>query len=158
MINIKDLKEEDKGEWVEFTQKNGKKEQGILKSWNDTYIFVVFNCNNEWYRYQDYTAQATMPEDLTFTKKKFDYYKAPSDSVFNNIKENAIKLWQTFDDTYGYATEKVSRIERIHNTSDNAWYIVAMFDLGNQGRLIEMLDEEARNAVLEMLRSQYENN
>ena len=71
--------------------------------------------------------------------KKFDYYTAPSDEVFNDIKENAIKLWQTYDNTYGYVDEKVNRIKDVENVQDNAWFIVSMFDTVNQSKLLNMV-------------------
>ena len=83
---------------------------------------------------------------------KFDYYTAPSDEVFNEIKENAIKLWQTYDDTYGYATEKTERIQNIKNVSDNAWYIVAMFHHINQAKLISMVSEETGKLIKQAIR------
>ena len=74
--------------------------------------------------------------------KKFDYYIAPSQEVFNDIKENAIKLWQTYDNQFGYVDEKVNRIKDIKNISDNAWFIVAMFDHHNQAKLLTMVKPE----------------
>jgi hypothetical protein len=80
-----------------------------------------------------------------------DYYKAPSQAIFNDIKKNAIKIWQTYDDTYGYATEKINRIKDLQNVHDNAWYIVAMFDQDNQQRLLELLKPKSRIILLEIL-------
>lgn len=71
-----------------------------------------------------------------------EYYTAPSDGVFNDIKENAIKIWQTYDDTYGYATEKINSIKDIKNVQDNAWYMVAMFDPINQNKLLRLVNHE----------------
>ena len=78
-----------------------------------------------------------------------DYYKAPSQKVFDEIKENAIKIWQTYDDSYGYATEKINQIKDLSNVSDNAWYIVAMFDGENQARLISMVSPETGNMIID---------
>lgn len=49
-----------------------------------------------------------------------DYYKAPSQEVFEDIKKNAIKIWKTYDNEFGYVDEKVNRIKDIQNVSDNA--------------------------------------
>lgn len=75
------------------------------------------------------------------------YYTAPTDEVFNEVKDAAITLWMTYDDTYGYATEKAECIKHLANVSDNLMYIVGMFDLPNQGRLAAELGEEARKAI-----------
>lgn len=76
----------------------------------------------------------------------FDYYQAPSDEIFNEIKKQSIKLWQT----YG-ATEKVSRITDIVNFRDNTGYIVAMFDSLNQMKLRAMIEGEATQKWLDEL-------
>jgi hypothetical protein len=68
---INNLINSDKGRWVEYKSKGGDKtEKGKIKSWNDNWIFVVYNCANNWDRYEDYTANATKPDDLTFINEK----------------------------------------------------------------------------------------
>jgi len=65
MIDVKKLTSKDIGKWVIY--KTGfSAERGKIKSWNDKYIFVVYKCNNEWDRFQDFTASATNPKDLKF--------------------------------------------------------------------------------------------
>lgn len=85
---------------------------------------------------------------------KFDYYTAPSDEIFNDIKENSIKLWQTYDNTYGYVDEKVNRIKNIKNVSDNAWFIVAMFDSHNQAKLFTMVKPETAVMIAQAIQGQ----
>ena len=68
MIDISKLRKEDIGRWVLYTANHGKIEKGKLKSWNDSFIFVVYKCNHEWNRFQDFTGVATKPQDLRFTK------------------------------------------------------------------------------------------
>lgn len=75
------------------------------------------------------------------------YYTAPEDEYFNDLKEKAIELWSTYDDEFGYASEKISRIKFIANVRDNFMYIVAMFDLPNQRKLAEMISPETRSEV-----------
>jgi len=67
MIDIATLKREHIGRWVLYTAHHGETEKGRLKSWNDTNIFVVYKCDNQWSRFKDYTGCATRPEDLRFT-------------------------------------------------------------------------------------------
>ena len=67
-MKIKDLTEQDKGRYCYYVPSFGEPELGIIKSWNDTYIFVVYPGNNDakkthWDRY---TAAATKPEELFF--------------------------------------------------------------------------------------------
>jgi len=68
----------------------------------------------------------------------FDLYTPPPDKVFNEIKEMCIFIWNGYDDTYGYATEKINRIKDIKNVGDNTGYMIAMFDSINQIRLMDL--------------------
>ena len=81
-----------------------------------------------------------------------DYYKAPSDEVFNEIKEKSIEIWQTYDDTYGYASEKIERVNSIANVKDNWGAIVGMFDNHNQHKLLAKLSPEVREKVEKWVR------
>ena len=65
MIDIATLNDKDVGKWVIYTPKN---EHGRIKSWNDSGIFVVYNCADDWVHFKDYTGAHTRPEDLTFMK------------------------------------------------------------------------------------------
>lgn len=80
-----------------------------------------------------------------------DYYTAPSDAVFEEIKARAIEIWQTYDDTYGYATEKIECVKSITNVKDNWGFIVGMFDSPNQQKLLAKLSPEAREKVAQWL-------
>ena len=79
------------------------------------------------------------------------YYDAPSDEVFDNIKKCAIEIWETYDDTYGYASEKINRVKSIRNFKDNWGELVGMFDSDNQMKLLSKLSPEARAKVEEWL-------
>jgi hypothetical protein len=65
-MNIKDLTKDDIGRWVIYNPGFGKPEFGKIKSWNDKFIFVVYKCDDNWHRFEDYTGCATEPKDLTF--------------------------------------------------------------------------------------------
>jgi hypothetical protein len=77
------------------------------------------------------------------------YDDAPSDKIFNEIKNAAIKIWLTYDDTYGYATEKITMVKSIKNFRDNWGTMVGMFDSSNQAKLLAMLSPEAQKKVKE---------
>ena len=78
----------------------------------------------------------------------FNYYQTPPLEIFNDIKENAIKIWNTYSDEFGYRSEKINRIKNIKNIQDNAWYIVAMFDSNNQAKLLSMVNPKTGNMIL----------
>lgn len=81
---------------------------------------------------------------------QFNYYEAPPAEVFEDIKERAMALWGTYNDEYGYATEKIDRIRNLLNIKDNAWYIVGMFDQENQAILFSRLKPESQVAFMRM--------
>lgn len=64
-----------------------------------------------------------------------EYYKPPSQEIFDDIKQACIKVWESKDNTYGYVDEKVSRIKNIQNVGDNYGYMIAMFDSFNKLRV-----------------------
>ena len=70
MIDIRDLTEEDLGRYVIYTDGSEGKQRGRIKDWNDTWIFVVYHCADEWDNYRDYTGCATTPSDLKFEMLK----------------------------------------------------------------------------------------
>lgn len=79
------------------------------------------------------------------------YYQAPEDKIFDEVKQEAIKLWQTYDNTYGYVDEKVNRIKDLENIEGNFMYMIAMFDASNQIKLFSKLSKEAINAIKQRL-------
>lgn len=79
--------------------------------------------------------------------EKFDYYKAPEQEVFDDIKRCAIAVWQTYDNTYGYVDEKVNQIKDIKNIKDNAGYIIAMFDGHNQRKLYNLVSDKTKKYI-----------
>ena len=75
------------------------------------------------------------------------YYTPPSDDQFKQLQLAAEIIWREYDDTYGYATEKADKVLGLQNVGDNFMYIVAMFDIHNQRKLAQILDEPTRRAV-----------
>lgn len=79
------------------------------------------------------------------------YYTAPTDEIFEEVRQKAIKIWKTYDDTYGYATEKIDQIKDIGNVGDNLMYIVSMFDDNNQKILAGQISPEAKKAIADRI-------
>ncbi len=77
------------------------------------------------------------------------YYEAPSQEIFDDMKRAAIELWSSYDDTHGYATEKIAAVRRVQNVKDNFMYIFAMFDFNNQRKLT--ISQDTRRAVNDRL-------
>lgn len=77
-----------------------------------------------------------------------NYYTPPSDVVFNDIKQGAIKIWKSYSDEFGYQSEKVDAIKDLKNISDNYAYMVAMFDPGNQTKLLGLVKRKDTKKLL----------
>ena len=78
-------------------------------------------------------------------------YETPSQEFFDEIKEKSIKIWGTYDDTYGYATEKIERVESIENFKDNWSSIVGMFDNSNIAKLKASLSEDSKEKLTNLI-------
>lgn len=70
-----------------------------------------------------------------------------NDKQFKELKSNAIKIWQSYDDRFGYATEKIETINRIKNVTDNYGIIIGMFDIHNQRKLYNAVSTENKELI-----------
>lgn len=70
-------------------------------------------------------------------------HETPSEQIFNEIKDAAKKVWNTKDNTYGYVTEKIERVDQLTNYADNVMVCYRMFDMGNQSLMRSELSPEA---------------
>jgi ribosome maturation protein Sdo1 len=80
-----------------------------------------------------------------------EYYTAPSQDIFDDIKENALRIWRTYDDTHGSVIKKIQQIEKMENIRNNAWCIVAMFDPYNTRILLNMVNTRTRDVLYRLL-------
>lgn len=69
------------------------------------------------------------------------------DSVFEELKREAIKIWETYNNTHGYVDEKVDRLNSFGNVGDNYGTIIGMFDINNQEKLYNAVGVEAQTAI-----------
>ncbi len=56
----------------------------------------------------------------------------PTQEVFDEMKNIATEIWNTYDNRFGYVTEKLERINSFGNVQDNAMVFYRMFDWVNQ--------------------------
>ena len=75
------------------------------------------------------------------------YYTPPSQEIFEDLRDKAIALWRTYDNSYGYADEKVNAIQGIANVGDNFMYIFAMFDHSNMRKIAQSILPETKEAL-----------
>lgn len=87
---------------------------------------------------------------------KLDYYKAPSQEIFEDIKRGCLEIWGTYDDAYGYASEKKDVVNRFDNIRDNCLTMVAMFDVHNMKRLLRIVSEPSCEWLEPFLKQEFE--
>ena len=73
--------------------------------------------------------------------------KAPSDKIFNEMKQAATQIWNTYDNQFGYVDEKISRVNNIDNIQDNAMVFYRMFDMSNQTKFRGLVSAETLNYI-----------
>ena len=69
------------------------------------------------------------------------------DKTFEELRAEAIKIWQAYDGTYGYASEKIDYINSFGNIKDNYGTIIGMFDTDNQAKLFNAVGDEAKRLI-----------
>jgi len=74
--------------------------------------------------------------------------KTPSEAIFEDMKKAALEVWNTYNNEYGYVTEKTDRVNSIVNYQDNAMVFYRMFDIHNQAKMRAKLKEEALEYIL----------
>lgn len=74
--------------------------------------------------------------------------QAPTDEVFETMREYAREVWGKYDDTYGYRSEKLAQLNELTNFKDNWWTIWGMFDHTNQTELLYKLKDNAPTAFV----------
>jgi len=74
-------------------------------------------------------------------------HETPTIEIFNELKEAATTVWNTFDNTYGYVTEKLEIVNSIENYADNVMISYRMFDNGNQRLMRQELSSEALSYI-----------
>jgi len=73
--------------------------------------------------------------------------ETPSQEIFDDMKETAIQIWSSYDDTYGYASEKIERVNNLDNIQDNAMVFYRMFDTQNQTIFFFKSSPEVRDYI-----------
>ena len=71
----------------------------------------------------------------------------PSQEIYNEMKSIATSIWSSYDNTYGYVTDKLNYINSIDNIQDNAMVFYRMFDNSNQETFITKASNEVINYI-----------
>ena len=71
----------------------------------------------------------------------------PSQNIFEEMNSIATLIWKTYDNTYGYVTEKLDYINSIKNIEDNAMVFYRMFDWENQTTFKTLVSESTLNYI-----------
>lgn len=70
-----------------------------------------------------------------------------SDKLFDELKQASIEVWETYDDTYGYASEKINYVKSLTNVGDNYGTFIGMFDVHNQEKLYHKVGDESKALI-----------
>lgn len=73
--------------------------------------------------------------------------ETPSIEIFNEMRVAATQIWNTYDNQFGYVTEKLNRINGLENIQDNAMVFYRMFDWGNQITFKTLVSESTLNYI-----------
>ena len=73
--------------------------------------------------------------------------ETPSQEIFDEMKTIATDIWKSYDDEFGYVTEKLNRINSFDNVEDNAMVFYRMFDSQNQVTFIFKASPEVRTYI-----------
>jgi hypothetical protein len=73
--------------------------------------------------------------------------ETPTQEIFNEMKSIATDIWNTYDNQYGYVTEKLDRINSFDNIQDNAMVFYRMFDTQNQMTFFFKASSEVRTYI-----------
>ena len=74
-------------------------------------------------------------------------HETPSQEIFDEMKEIATKIWETYDNTYWYVDEKLEKINSLENYQDNAMVMYRMFDQVNQMMMHYKLSQNSRDYI-----------
>lgn len=75
------------------------------------------------------------------------FYKPPPDECFDELKSVCIRFWETFDDTFGYATKKINQIKDLPNEGSNFMGMVQMIHPLSRKIIAKNLSIETRNYI-----------
>lgn len=75
------------------------------------------------------------------------FYTPPKDEYFNELKEACIKFWKTFDDRFGYSTEKIDSIKDLPNKDSNFMMMIQMIHPISRKLIVNLLSLETRNEI-----------
>jgi hypothetical protein len=84
------------------------------------------------------------------------YYIPPAEECFNELKEKAIEIWESYRkgaETHSYVDSKVKQLNKLQNYSDNFMYIYAMFDSVNQSILLDKVSDRTRQEIIKRLKN-----
>jgi hypothetical protein len=68
--------------------------------------------------------------------------ETPSIEIFNEMRAAATQIWNTYDNQFGYVTEKLNRINSLENIQDNAMVFYRMFDWENQTKFRNLVSHQ----------------
>jgi hypothetical protein len=73
--------------------------------------------------------------------------ETPTQEIFDEMKSIATDIWNTYDNQFGYVTEKLKQINSFDNIQDNAMVFYRMFDIQNQTTFFYKASSEVKTYI-----------
>ncbi len=80
-----------------------------------------------------------------------NYRDATDQEVFDDIKAEAIKIWESFEESK-YRDKTINIISGTENGRDRAGYIVGMFDPHSRAMLLKAVKPESKPYLIGLMR------
>lgn len=84
-------------------------------------------------------------ERMNHEGKDFNlWYIPPEQHILDDMYNTARDIWLTYDDTYGYATEKIEYLNHMKRNTRDYMLAWTMFDDTNQNKFAAKLQPESK--------------
>jgi hypothetical protein len=94
----------------------------------------------------------SLPIDtMRASNKSMKYEPILTDGIFTEVRSLVTKIWNTFDNEFGYVDEKMAVVNSLPQEWTSVIQMIRMFHVLIQRRIFEALSDEANESIkLEM--------
>jgi hypothetical protein len=90
-------------------------------------------------------------DTLRASNKSMRYDPILTDEIFNEVRSLVTKIWNTFDNEFGYVDEKMAVVNSLPQEWTSVIQMIRMFHMLIQRKLFEVFSRETNEAIkLEM--------
>ena len=94
----------------------------------------------------------SLPVDtIRASKGNMTYNPILTDEIFGEVKNMATRIWETFDNQFGYVDEKMDIVNELPKEWTSVIQMIRMFHMVIQRKIYETLSQDANESIkLEM--------